>query len=504
MAEPKIINKSKMMKHLKIFESWLESTVSMIDENTQAAKTFMLKRAADRLRKQVNELTPEEQQAALNDPKFKEVIDLLGDANRGYTGAFTNFIFLQRVPLDRLKLLLNRILQNREFINSLPHTIDVYSKGNPDQTSTVSGFEALMDAFDQIEFARKGKWIINELPSNLKQQARALPQDQQQVLLRLGGKIADEGEEIKTRLMRKVSRYRTIEDFIKYATEFADSYSDNSADKLAAEAQALAPSVNVLYDDDRYVVLSIRTEAAQKALCSAANWCINQWAWKQYSNGAVQINIFDFGVPSTDPLHITGTTIYYSGKVRTSHDINDRHIQKSQDPAQHFEGLGYPPEVVEAIVKPLQAECAVKEVLDANSEKDPKKVLGTIMTAGHKLQIADPELAKYAEREIIAVVDQELGEEGRFKYPDIFETFKQFGVLSIFAAKMYNKIIPGSAISEADKEAILAKTKRGLELMERSKDTWENPVTRAKVHAILAAKDQILSMIEGSGPAQTN
>ena len=38
------------------------------------------------------------------------------------------------------------------------------------------------------------------------------------------------------------------------------------------------------------------------------------------------MNIFNFGTDPSDPLFLTGTTIYYTGKVRTSHDINDKHI----------------------------------------------------------------------------------------------------------------------------------------------------------------------------------
>ena len=71
------------MKYLKIFESWTTNEDQMIEENMQAAKTFMLKRLADRLRKPVQELSPEEQTQALSDPKYKEILALLGEKYRG-------------------------------------------------------------------------------------------------------------------------------------------------------------------------------------------------------------------------------------------------------------------------------------------------------------------------------------------------------------------------------------------------------------------------------------
>jgi hypothetical protein len=243
--------------------------------------------------------------------------------------------------------------------------------------------------------------------------------------------------------------------------------------------------------------MSIRTEAAQKALCSAANWCINNWAWKQYATGAVQINIFDFGVPTTDPLHITGTTIYYSGKVRTSHDINDTTITKSDNPAEHFTKLGYPTELVDSIVKPLLAECGVKQVLDEGaSATTGKAFVDKVMTAGHSLQLSDQRMAQYAEHEIVNVIDQEMGQ--LIKMQDVIDSFKQYGVLSTFAAKLYNKLVKGSAIAETDKQAILDKTLRGFSMIEKTitSDVPKfRPAILSKMQSIFTVKDQILAMI---------
>ena len=488
------------MKYLRIFESWISNEDLLINESVQAAKAFMLKRLADRLNKPVQELSPEEQAQALSEPKYKELLALLGDKYRGYAGAFTNFIFLQRISIEQLRLLLTKIADNREFIGSLPHTVAEYSKGNPDKEARISGFEALMDQFDQIEFRRKGKWIIDKLPRAIRDKARVATPEEQQALFRIGFNLANEDTVIKDRLMKKSNRFldKPISDFIQYASNFADAQNiEGGAIKLAAQAEELAPAVNVMYDDDRYVVMSIRTEAAQKALCSAANWCINNWAWKQYATGAVQINIFDFGVPTTDPLHITGTTIYYSGKVRTSHDINDKTITQSDNPAEHFTKLGYPTELVDSIVKPLLAECGVKQVLDEGaSATTGKAFVDKVMTAGHSLQLSDQRMAQYAEHEIVNVIDQEMGQ--LIKMQDVIDSFKQYGVLSTFAAKLYNKLIAGSAIAETDKQAILDKTLRGFSMIEKtitSDVSKFRPAILSKMQSIFTVKDQILAMI---------
>lgn len=489
------------MKYLRIFESWISNENQMIDENVQAAKAFMLKRLADRLRKPTQELTPEEQVQALNDPKYKEVIALLGDKYRGYAGAFVNFVFGQRISIDQLKVLLQTIADNREFISSLPHTVEEYSKGNPEPESRVSGYEALMDQFAQIEFRRKGKWIIDKLPRILRDKARAATPEEQTMLLRVGAELADEDPVIQKRLMLKVNSFldKPLSAFIEYAIRVKDAQkAGGGALDLVSKAEELAPAVKVMYDDDRYVALSLRTETAQKALCSiASTWCINKNLWKNYATGAVQINIFDFGVTTADPMHLTGTTIYYNGNVRTSSDINNTHIQKSSDPAEHFEKLGYPSELIDAIIKPLQAECAVKQVLDEGAAANTgKSIIDAIMKAGHNLQVADPNMAAYAESEIVGVIDQEMGQ--KIKMPDVIDAFKQYGVLSTFAAKLYNKLIKDSAISQQDKEAIFAKTTRGFKLMKvgLASGTFEKqPHTKRKIEAIIPLEDQILQMI---------
>ena len=71
---------------------------------------------------------------------------------------------------------------------------------------------------------------------------------------------------------------------------------------------------------------------------------------------------------------------------------------------------------------------------------------------------------------------------------------------NVSPAKLYNKLIVGSAVSEADNEAILAKTSRGFKLMETaiSAGTFDKQAnTKRKIEAILAVKDQILTMISG-------
>jgi hypothetical protein len=506
------------MKYLRIFESWISNEDLLINESVQAAKAFMLKRLADRLNKPVQELSPEEQAQALSEPKYKEILALLGDKYRGYAGAFTNFIFLQRIAIEQLRLLLTKIADNREFIGSLPHTVEEYSKGNPDKEARISGFEALMDQFTKEEFRRKGKWIIDKLPKILRDKARAATPEEQQALLGIGADSVYDSPKPRENIMSKINAFldKPISDFIDFANRYTDALkSDNNAISLVSKAKSFSPAVNVMYDDERYVVLSPRTETAQKALHSIApKWCINNWAWKTYAKTGIQINIFDFGVPTTDRLHLTGTTVYYTGEVRTAADLQNSPLSGSRqlegafskDPAKHFTMAGYPPELVNTLVENIPKEISIKRALDeilddmkANATK--QQLLTKILKTGYSIELLNPEDRDRVEKEVINVVDQEIGQQ--IDIQDVVNSFKEdTGVLSTFAAKLYNKLVKGSTISETDKQAILDKTLRGFRIIETAIKTAQetgakkyNPASLSKMQAVLAVKDQILAMI---------
>ena len=77
----------------------------------------------------------------------------------------------------------------------------------------------------------------------------------------------------------------------------------------------------------------------------------------------------------------------------------------------------------------------------------------------------------------------------------MIEAFKQYGILSKFAAQIYNRVLRGK-ISEEDKAAIFAKTNRGFELIAASGSNWNDQKTRTKMMSILANKDEILRLAQ--------
>lgn len=484
------------MKYLKQYTGFVNEDLIQINENVQAAKAYMLKRYATRLNKQPNELTPEEQTKALKNPDYLAIQNLLTQKHFGYMAPFVKFRFEQNISLDDLKLLLDEIVKYKQVLNTLPYPIEKYADGNPDTSSTaLTGFEALMDQFRTFDFNRKGKWIIDALPRGLRDQARALDPESMKRLIRLGWDLGEKDEAIQKRVMSKVSRYTDINDFIKYANQIADA--DEGADKLVAQAESLAPEIVVMYDDNNYVVFSVRTEAAQKKIFRMANWCLNTGSWNSYVSRGVQLNILNFNLPSSDPMYVTGTTVLSdSQSVRASHDANDRNIKKSEDPAEHLLANGYPQDLVDSVMKILPTELVAKSILARVIEKtDVASKIKAIASAGHELEIiAESPEKTQIENDLVSIIDQDF-DTGNFSTETMIQAFKQFGILSTFAAKLYNKTLKGQ-ISEEDKSEIFAKTARGFELISKASSTWNDPKTRQKMEAILANKDSILNLAE--------
>lgn len=484
------------MRYLKKYGGFIAESIVPIEENVQAAKAYMIKRYATRLQKQPNELTPEEQAKALKDREFIAIQDLLTQKHFGYMAPFVKFRFEQNISLDNLKLLLDEIIKYKQVLNTLPYPIEKYSEGNPDPNSTaLNGFEALMDQFRTFEFNRKGKWIIDALPRVLRDQARALNPEGMQKLIRLGWDLGEKDQAIQKRVMSKVARYTNIEDFMKYANQIADA--DEGADKLVAQAESLAPEIVVMYDDNNYVVFSVRTEAAQKKIFRMANWCLNTGSWNSYVSRGVQLNILNFNLPSSDPMYVTGTTVLSdSQSVKASHDANDRNIKKSEDPAEHLTANGYPQDLVDSVMKILPTELVAKSILARVIEKtDVSLKIKAIASAGHELEIIpdSPEKTQI-ENDLVTIIDKDFESEN-FSTDTMIQAFKQFGILSTFAAKLYNKTLKGQ-ISDADKAEIFAKTDRGFQLIANASSNWNDPKTRQKMQAILANKDSILQLAE--------
>lgn len=425
------------MRIIESFSGWKRSD-RLLNENVQAAKQYMLKRFAQAKGIETSAITPEDQARIFANEEYKKVLQLILPLP-GYALAFIKFKFDHRVSIEQLAQLLEKIKANSQMLGEL--SMPIVDFPNQEKVNGVPAFEALMDEFNQIETRRKAKWILNELPGNLRRAARELPKEDIQRLFNAATIMNDLGEEVKVRLLKKAKAFTDPMDFVVYAENYVKGYLNSDVQSKIDKLEELEPEGSVIYADDRYLMLSARTEKAQKELCSVANWCINRGSFnnKSYGGGAVQINTFDFGLPPTDPNHLIGTTISYDGKVTYSHDINDRSVKKSDNVTAHLQQFGYPDKMINTLLKVFPIEAMIKKVItELNLDgKSPIQVLESVIKASYKV---NPEDDQDSARVILNILMERIAP--AVKEEDIVNLYMKFGVMSIFAAKLFNMLLP--------------------------------------------------------------
>jgi len=424
------------MKRIKDFKGFFlnerkkEDYLKNLNENVQAAKAFMLKKFAKK-----TPVSKEEEIEILSNKEYQEIKNVICAKYPGWVNAFVRFHFDQGKSLEDLIGLRNNLETYKNFLGGLPKNIDEYAKivyepkaekikklentlrkaqesgdearieGVMNQIKSVraqeetdirSGFEMLDDELAYIEKEREARWLIDALPSNaasdprnplyvagrvvnLKDQYRNADPELKNQIINAGSIIAksENAEENKERFLKKISAFDSIENLSITASSFSKALGGNT-DKLLKQAEALYPGVAIMYSDEQYVALSLRSEDAQKELCGAANWCINRGAFWSYAKGNIQLAVFNFELAPTDRFFLIGITIAKDGKVTTSHDVNDSRISNGSE--KYYEQLarmGYPNIMISEIQKYFDQEHKVKSLTD-DFYKDGKSLSESI------------------------------------------------------------------------------------------------------------------------------
>ena len=461
-------------------------------ENISGAKAYMIKFYAAKNRINPEQLTDEDKAKALANDDYKAIIQLIGNAH-GYAMAFVKFRFEHGATLEQLKQLLELLNADNSIARNLPMNIDQYaSKERGEQINGVNPFEALMDDIRKIEVRRKAKWIVDELPGNLRRSFRELPADQQQKLFNAATQMNDLGDDVKRRLLAKARAFATIEEFIEYAANYVKGYSNNDIASKMAKIEELEPEAGILYADDRYLMLSARTEKAQKDLCSVANWCINRGSFnnKSYGGGAIQINTFDFGLDPTDPNHLIGTTINYEGnQVTYSHDINDRSVKTTSNIADHFRQFGYPEAMIRVLLATLPIESVIKKVVTDMQldRRNPVDIFEDIIKSSYYV---DTENNDAASKVIMQILMERLAPlMGR---SSILAKYLKLGAVSQFSAKLFNVLIPDATAEEL--QSVLNKNQEVYKLLEIIRTRQEANLSQA-MRKVLNAREEVMNIL---------
>jgi hypothetical protein len=448
---------------------------------------------AIKVEKQKSELSPIEIKKAFEDPNYKKIIELT-TGYPGYALPFLKFHFDHKASIEQLTELLNVAKTERHIIQQLPHNLDWYS--NQSEINNVSGFEALTDTIRTIKRNKEAKWIVDRLPIKLRTKFREAPAEKQQVLLNAAHALTNLGDEITKRLMIKIKAMDSwqFDEFLNYVSNYLKGYSNAQMNTKIEELMKLSPEAGIIYSDDRYLVLSLRTFNAQTKLCSIANWCISRTLgnFESYAANAVQINIFDFGVSPSDRLFLTGNTIDYNGKLTAANDINNVSTKDhSQTLPEHFSKLGYPKVLIDDLLQSLPVEYEIKKIvygLKIDSES-PVSILKSIIFSDYTAQFENnsPETLKIVSDIINDRVIQNANKD------EILAFYLTKGILSPFSARIFMEIF-GTASKEYT-GPVIAQTKYYFNLVNDIVKKNPTMAERPAIKNSLKNKDAVYSML---------
>ena len=290
-----------------------------------------------------------------------------------------------------------------------------------------------------------------------------------------------------------ISAYKNkpVKDFYEKINNMVKGLSSNKAQKIA-DATSLEPQVKILYNDNNYLAFSVRTEEAQKKLCSEAHWCLNTGSFKSYAANAVQLNIINYNEPIATAKYITGTTINFdSGDVTSSSDYNNSNIKKSSNLETHLLNNGYPDELVDSIVSQMPSEILIKTALysigDSKSgllEFIEKMIASTYRQTATRSK--NSAISKLNIDEIFEIMKPQID-----KYLDenvVINLYKKYGILSLDSVRIFKLLL--SNISEADKADIYSVTVSNYARIHKSAKL-NISVLMPQLTKILAEEDQV-------------
>jgi hypothetical protein len=499
------------MNGVLTFTQWTRST--RLNENVKAAKSFLIKRYAKK--NKIEEITPEVEQKALavDQHAYNKIREIL-KGNDGYVYAFVKFHFDHFATYSDLEELYATIKSNAGSLNLLPMSIEEYS--NQESINGVNPFESLQDEFRKINSRRAYKWVIDGVNGTLRRAIKQSFDINQLDRLYAAAKLIDDADEKagllpnaetsnRRTLLIATKRYSNPIEYLGYVESSADGVSDTDISEKINAIRLIQPQAGILYYGNKRLVMSVRTETAQKELCKNVSlWCINNNKWSDYAGkhpDALQINIYDFNYQPTDNMFTTGTTIDENNRVYSSSNKSNDRIIKSSNPREHFSALGYPEDLVNAIMLNIPQEKKIKNIvttlgIDAT---DPSDLLITLVKSTYNLNLdTEPEIQNI----IIGIIKNKLS--NKLSREEVIRLYMKFGVLSTFSARILNSVLPNLTDEERTKllevtDKILNDPRVGFRAILSRSGRGEYP----QLAKVLDSEEQIKDII-ASGEAMTS
>ena len=486
------------MRVIKLFEEFIGSDLLyrssgfLYESTLKDAKFYMEKIYAKKEKIEIKDLTQDQKFEALKNPAYQEIRKMLEEKNQlGYAFLFVKFHFEMRVPIGTnypkidqidlgdslevdpnkiqiadLKTLLVVLSEKKNTIAKLPNPVPKYS-------TMEDGFENLIDDIRGVAREERAKWLIDRLYGPARDGYRKATKGERSELINAAYALEDlgldkEGEPISNRFLSYIKDYKdfTYQQFMVKLNQFLSSHKNLEANKKAKEVLSLEPEAGIIYNNDGYLVLSIRTEQAQIKLCSLGSWCINRGWWNRYAGKTgLQINIFDFNRDVSDSMFLVGTTIKYEGfRITDCQDMTNQSVRRSSDVSENFTRLGYPKSLVDTLVKALPIEVAIKGILDEMELIDKDKIILFLLGLDKGKQKNFINQASFDK--MISIILDVLETGNRVTKNEILNHCKEYGLVGASNLRIFDLIFKPGEYTNQDIQKIYDSTLDGLEQVE--------------------------------------
>lgn len=378
-------------------------------ENVQQAKDFLKKNEIKR-RKSLgieNKITPEEEKQLYSDPYFLKIKDMLSQ-NPGLVYLFTKTFFEdfrkrweeseyeKGLCLEELKSIYEDLKSKKDLWGLLPMNFDKYASLQPDEEDDRPSIERLTDDWEDIKSIQYAKKIfLNRLlpfqkawfkdaPESIMRRLSAIGKGFSRLGMRDDGTI-DQKENKKLNDIFFVNqgntgyigRLQLLPDLLRAAESHIINSSKNGyihlLDKIekANNQCGEVVGVDVVYDQDGFVVVEVKSYAANKIINDNVTHCIARQDesglgyWNQYvdlSKMRRQYYIYDFNISELDDWSVIGLTIGGDGSITHANLKNNLDIHSKIE--NHIKDNNIPRDVFKPYTKEEQKQ--IMSRLDAN------------------------------------------------------------------------------------------------------------------------------------------
>ena len=360
--EEQLKHKEKLSVSLKDFTP---------DQQTEIRNSLKLRKLTDLEIKKIE-----------SDPQFKKIRELFTktltgidpktgkpktiESNLGWMYPFTYFYFVEMVPIEELKSLLNKLVDCGDLLNKLPKKFD----SNFIDLNLDNNAEILIDGLDNLENYRNIKKVIDQLTPDLKKDYNAAPLAIKNqfaeiaiAFIQLGGgdqvqhdklwksffgevRTVETDQEIYGKFYKKgekryfgpLNRYKNIREFIIAAQGYIKSSQNSDIvdfyDKIDKCNQKYGQQgADIVFDENGILILDVKSFVTNQMLNGHTRHCIkdNSSQWESYvnSNFGKQYYIYNFNIPQYDNMSVIGITIEPNQKIRAAHAKNDQDVSNS-------------------------------------------------------------------------------------------------------------------------------------------------------------------------------